>query len=80
MQYERIHPSFATDEYMERLQRNKVSLVSKNQPQPSTVSTSPSERMAQVWQVTCMAWSMIMEIDDESRLQRDVAVVKRRGR
>lgn len=78
VQYERIHPSQETDEYMQRLQHNKVSLVSKNQIQPLTMSTSPSERVAQIWQVTCMVASMIMEV--ESRLQRDVVFVKRRGR
>ena len=41
---------------------------------------SPGERMGMVWQLTLDAWAFKEKLDAESRLQRDVVVLKRRGR
>lgn len=42
---------------------------------------SPAERLAQVWELTRDAWLFFdATFDAEQRLQRDVAVLVRRGR
>jgi hypothetical protein len=42
---------------------------------------SPAERLAQVWELTRDAWLFFdPTFDAEQRLQRDVAVLVRRGR
>ncbi|HEX6184612.1 MAG TPA: hypothetical protein VFZ44_12075 [Pyrinomonadaceae bacterium] len=40
---------------------------------------TPAELMGMVWQLTLDAWSFKGKLDAESRLQRDVVVLKRRG-
>lgn len=39
----------------------------------------PAELMGMVWQLTLDAWSFKEKLDAESRLQRNVVVLKRRG-
>ena len=40
---------------------------------------TPAELMGMVWQLTLDAWSFKERLDAESRLQRHVVVLKRRG-
>ncbi|HEX8721444.1 MAG TPA: hypothetical protein VF736_12485 [Pyrinomonadaceae bacterium] len=40
---------------------------------------TPGELMGMVWQLTLDAWSFREKLDAESRLQRHVVVLKRRG-
>lgn len=41
---------------------------------------SPGELLGMVWRLTLSAWSFKEELNAEPRLQRDVVVLKRRGR
>jgi hypothetical protein len=41
---------------------------------------TPAERLAEVWELTREAWLFLEPTDAEQRLQRDVAVLVRRGR
>jgi hypothetical protein len=41
---------------------------------------SPAELLGMMWQLTLDGWSFKEQIDAESRLQRHVVVLKRRGR
>lgn len=40
---------------------------------------TPAERLSQVWELTREVWSFMDPARVEQRLQRDVAVLKRRG-
>ncbi|MDT5270002.1 MAG: hypothetical protein QOH49_2188 [Acidobacteriota bacterium] len=40
---------------------------------------TPGELMGMMWQLTLDAWSFKEKLDAESRLQRDIVVLKRRG-
>jgi hypothetical protein len=40
---------------------------------------TPAELIGMMWQLTLDAWSFKGKLDAESRLQRDVVVLKRRG-
>ncbi len=40
---------------------------------------TPAELMGMMWQLTLDAWSFKEKLDAESRLQRHVVVLKRRG-
>jgi hypothetical protein len=58
-------------------------LIRRGDPAPSEndwASSTPSERIAGVWELTrqCLAWNR--EGVDEPRLQRDITRVIRRGR
>lgn len=41
---------------------------------------SPQELLGMMWQLTLDAWSFKENLNAEPRLQRDVVVLKRRGR
>jgi hypothetical protein len=41
---------------------------------------TPAERLGEVWELTKEVWSFAEGKDAEQRLQRDVAVLVRRGR
>jgi hypothetical protein len=41
---------------------------------------SPGELLGMVWRLTLSAWSFKEDLNAEPRLQRDVVVLKRRGR
>jgi hypothetical protein len=48
-------------------------------PENDLRGKTPAELMGMVWQLTLDAWSFKGKLDAESRLQRHVVVLKRRG-
>jgi hypothetical protein len=64
------------------MNRNAVRIVRKSDERPSDdyVDGTPESRIAMVWPITEELASLSPKHNVEQRLQRDVAVLKRRGR
>ena len=78
--YNRI--SMSLDAAMSRLDRNVVRVYRSHAAADDGgyMPGTAEERLSQVWDLTREVWFFCREMDAEQRLQRDVAVLIRRGR
>jgi len=62
------------------LNRKKITILRNGKKETETpASLSPAEGLACVWDLTAEVYSLTGKYDVESRLQRDVVVLKRSG-
>ncbi len=62
-----------------RVKRNQVRLLKTHDVEESASVLSQEELLASVWELTEEIYSLAGIYDAQSRLQRDVVVVNRRG-